>query len=504
MPDSERGVLSSATDGGVTAKHPDAEQVRLLVAPATANELNTARLRLIPIACFRIDDIRFKFDSSFVLPDVRDEMNAFAELRKLDPRIADAPISIFGHADPSFQGNFEPGSSTAQSGDDYNKTLSGRRAIAIYGLLVRDASIWNTLFTNHLGGDVWGEDSIRTMLDVTDPPDSSQSISSAPSSSNPGAADSARSAKVRDVANDVGQRQRLFLAYMDALCQNLKLDKTKDFLARGAGPDHKGDVQGCSRFNPLRLFSIEDEARFKQAFNDKDETTLKGDRDVKNGANRRVMILIFRKGSQVLPARWPCPTFKEGPSACKKRFWSDGDTRRSTHFPGSDHKFKGAKDTFACRFYQRLVDVSPCEEEIDFWVIRLLEAAPTPINERRPLANLPFSVTGVGGEISQFQGTTDSNGVLRIPVRDNPAVMQLLVAGQQLTVLGGSLEAIHPGDFGPFQRLSNLGFGRAELERGDLAGFVAAMQKFQELHGLPVEDQPSSQFLNKLHEFHGS
>src|SRR5713226_6140729 len=143
MADDKQGAIHSASDGGVLAKHPDPDPFKFLVAPATSNELNTARLRLLPIACFRIDDVRFKFDSSFVLPETQAEMKAFADLRKSDPRVDGAPISIFGHADPSFQGNFELASSTAESGDDYNKTLSGRRAIAIYGMLIRDAAIWN-------------------------------------------------------------------------------------------------------------------------------------------------------------------------------------------------------------------------------------------------------------------------------------------------------------------------------------------------------------------------
>jgi hypothetical protein len=354
-PGDKKGSIHSTSVGGVVGSHPEPDAFPLLVAPSTADESNTARLRLIPIACFRIDDVRFKFDSSFVLPDAKAEMNAFTDLRKKDPRVMGAPISIFGHADPSFQGNFERGSSTANSGDDYNKTLSGRRALAVYAMLIRDPSFWNALFSHHLGGDVWGEDSIRIMLDATDAGGGSSAASSQ------GSSGSAQNSRVRDIAHDAGQRQQLFLKYMDVLCGDLKLDKSADFLARGAGPDQKGDVQGCSRFNPLLLFNAEDEARFKTAFAKKDEAVLRGERDPNNSHNRRVMILVFRKGSQVLPAKWPCPTYKEGPAGCKKRFFSDGDTRRSTHTPGAERKFDDTHDTFACRFYQRISDNTPCE-----------------------------------------------------------------------------------------------------------------------------------------------
>ena len=139
MADDKQDAVHSSSDGGVVGRHPAADQFQFFAAPATGSEFNTAHLRLLPVACFRVDDVRFKFDSSFVLPGVQSEIGAFADLRQNDPRVKGAPISIFGHSDPTYQGNFELGSPTAQSGDDYNKTLSGRRAIAIYALLVRDA-----------------------------------------------------------------------------------------------------------------------------------------------------------------------------------------------------------------------------------------------------------------------------------------------------------------------------------------------------------------------------
>jgi hypothetical protein len=357
MPDDKKqGSIHSSSEGGTAGIYPAPDPSEFLVAPSTSTESNNINLNLFLTAYMCISDIRFKFDSSFVLPAVQAEMQAFSSLRKQNPQVMGSPISIFGHADPSFQGNFEVGSQYAKSGDDYNKTLSGRRAVAIYALLIRDPSFWNTLYAHHLGGDVWGEDSIRIMLDALGQGGSSGSGGSSQNSS-----DSAKNSRVHDIANDSGQRQQLFLQYMSFLCGDLKLDKSADFLARNAGPDQKGDVQGCSRFNPLLLFSSEDEARFKQAFADNDETTLRGERDPRNAVNRRVMILIFKKGSQVLPAKWPCPSYKDGTAGCIKRFWSDGDTRRSTHNSGAERKFELSADTLACRFYQRISgDKSPC------------------------------------------------------------------------------------------------------------------------------------------------
>jgi hypothetical protein len=388
MADGKNGTIHSATDGGVVAKHPDADPTELLVAPATSDESNRARLRLIPTACFRIEDVRFKFDSSFVLPEVQAEIKSFIELRKSDPRVLDAPVSVFGHADPSFEGNFEPGSSTAQSGDEYNKKLSGRRAIAIYALFVRDTSLWDDLYTNHLGSDIWGQDSIRTMLNSTNQESAIDDNT------------------VVNISNDSGKRKQLFLQYMNALCGDLKLDKGKDFLARGAGPDLKGDVQGCSRFNPLILFSQEDESRFKLAYQNKDQESL-AERNANNAPNRRVVVLIYKKGSQVLPSKWFCPTYKEGPAVCRTRFFPNGDKLRSTHFSGSDHKFedKDKHDTFACRFFQRISDGSPCNA---------IAPPPPPKVKRRILkitANLPVtqSVRGTGAVAPPFRYHTFSS-----------------------------------------------------------------------------------------------
>jgi hypothetical protein len=342
LPGDKQGSIHSSSEGGTVGSYPAPDSSEFLVAPATSSETNALNLNLFLAAYACVTDMRFKFDSSFVLPGVQTEMAALSSLRKSNPQIMGAPISIFGHADPSFQGNFEVGSSTAHSGDDYNKALSGRRAIAIYALLIRDAGLWDTLFANHLGADVWGQDSIRIMLGQTGQPNPDDNT-------------------VVNIANNSGQRQQLFLKYMNSLCGDLKLDKSADFLARNAGPDQKGDVQGCSRFNPLLLFSSEDEASFKQAFANNDQPTLRGDRDVRNAVNRRVMILIFKKGSQVLPAKWPCPSYKDGTAGCIKRFWSDGNTRRSTHNSGADRKFELSLDTFACRFYQRISgEQSPC------------------------------------------------------------------------------------------------------------------------------------------------
>ena len=312
-----------SSGGGVAGSHPDDELQPLLVAPTTESDSNLFTLEVTPVACWRVDDVRFAFDSSFVRAEVSDEIQRLKDLREQHKKmIAPSPgatavgvyppISIFGHADPT--------------GDDaLNKTLSGRRAMAVYGMLVRDTSIWNTLYNSPAVGDNWATAGAKQMmLDATG-------------------------------LSDDGNVTGLMKAYMDTVCgKDFVLDKQQDFLA-GTDPDGKGDYQGCSRFNPVLIFSKQESEKYAQ---DSDHT----DRDDENSPNRRVMVLLFRPGTQITASKWPCPRAKEGYSGCVKRFWSDADSRRFTQLPNDRRLFESTADTFACRLYQRLTDDSPCEK----------------------------------------------------------------------------------------------------------------------------------------------
>src|SRR5580698_11164862 len=66
----------TSSDGGVTGPHPAPSPLQVLAAPTTASDSNRVRMPLIPIACWKIEDIRFAFDSSFVTPDAAVEMQA--------------------------------------------------------------------------------------------------------------------------------------------------------------------------------------------------------------------------------------------------------------------------------------------------------------------------------------------------------------------------------------------------------------------------------------------
>ena len=374
--------LDSGSGGGVAGTHPEIKSAPVFVAPATAGQRNVIVNPLVPIACWRVDDIRFDFDSSFVLPEVADEMSALADLRDkhtlqvagsgpADPGVSiPPPLSLFGHADPT-------------GSDDYNKQLSGRRATAIYGMLTRTTSLWEKLYSQSLGGDAWGSRSIRTMLTTVDPTLS---------------ADSNRlQQQMSDSQSSSGARSSLFSSYMDQVCGTLKL-APDDFLGAGGDSGGKADYQGCGKFNPVVLFSQEEEQEFTNP--DKKEK-----RDAQNAPNRRVLGLLFRPGSKVNPSKWPCPRVSEGTSGCIKRFWSDGEARRSTHLSGKRRRFEKTNDTFACRFYHRISSDSPCERVENLIQIQLL------YEDQTPMANAQYKA--VFDETS-LTGTTDKNGMATI------------------------------------------------------------------------------------------
>jgi hypothetical protein len=356
MADELKGRVEFASNSGIFGSFPDLAGSFVPVGPATESQANRITTPLIPKACWKLEESHFEFDSSFVLPlSLTFDTGRLKALLDLHPN---SILSVFGHADPVGR-------------DEYNKTLSGRRALAIYALLVRDIAIWQELYDIHdtSGRDEWGLRSIQIMLNrvlpegraaklggnvdgVMDEPtrtklDEFQSLAPVPRTP---------FGPPREHRVDKTTFRALAKAYMDAICtddENVPFQlKKSDFLARGEDSGLKGDVQGCGEFNPLLILSqsrqrtLEDPARHK-------------DRNKANQPSRRVMILFFRPGSRVDPARWPCPRTKEGPSACRKRFFSDFQ-RRVANGP-EDREFEKTKDTFACRFYHRMVRASPCE-----------------------------------------------------------------------------------------------------------------------------------------------
>ncbi len=302
--------------GGRAATHPPQSPFRIFAATTTGREKNVIRQELVSIACWRLDDVRFTFGSSFVAPAARAEFEALARVCEAH---ATAPISVFGHADPVGE-------------DKKNKILSGQRAEVIYAILTHDAERWE-----------------RICKDAGWPATHMQEIAEALQFETIAAFQKANGLYEDGIAGP-RTRAKLFPQYFDYLFPKA-LPQTA-FLGLGASANGKGAYQGCGEFNPAMLFAKAENEEFVRSGNN-------AKRDEANAVNRRVIVLFFRPGTVIPGDKWPCPTATEGIDGCRRRFWSDGEKRRS--FQENPRKFEESFDTFACRFYHRLVVSSPCE-----------------------------------------------------------------------------------------------------------------------------------------------
>ena len=327
-------------ENSISGTHSAGPTASFSVTTTTDGSLkNTIRQRLVVVACWRLNNAVFEFDSSFVGPTIAPELAQLAGVFGANP---DCPMSVFGHADPT--------------GDDaYNKQLSGRRARAVYGLVTRDVAMWEDLFSKSFGNDVWGLRStqkiLQTLKDANGAPFYEGEID--------GRFGDLTDRAIRGFQNEnglpvdgvagPGTRAKMYSAYMDFLAGTLTIPKTS-FLDRGEDPDARRACQGCSEFNPIRLLPAADQGPQHA----KDPL-----RDERNASNRRVMIFFFREGTVVSAGDWPCPSTKDGPSKCLAQFWPDGETRRTP--TAVERNYPKDRHTMACRFYDHFARVSPCE-----------------------------------------------------------------------------------------------------------------------------------------------
>ncbi|MBP1597838.1 MAG: hypothetical protein H6Q05_3215 [Acidobacteria bacterium] len=477
----ETGSVIDSSDGSVSGTHPEAAAPVFRAAPTTTDEKNTIRPGLFPIACWRLEDIRFDFDSSFIRPDAAPDVKKLHDLVKAHKK---APLSVFGHADPVGQ-------------ETYNKMLSGRRAMSVYGMLIRDADIWERLYSKPYSGDNWGLPRIQSMLEAL----------GYTLADNDGLLRGGVSEALKQFQSDsegltahgylnAPTRKKLYVAYMDWLCgTDFKLEKSA-FLAQGADKDGRGDYQGCSEFNPVLIFSKAENKEFSKPENHKQRNAV-------NAPSRRVMVFLFRRGTKVNPEKWPCPKAEtEKVQECRDRFHSDGDKRLENR--DKRRTFSQDHDTFACRFYELLATGSPCEEIQDNWVLRVLISGSGPLPGRKPLANEPYILTGVGPKRPEIRGKTDPNGVLRAAVEDDTCKMMLTIAGLKITLDGGALQAMDSGDPAVKERLCNLGYGDADVDSWTDDTYEKALKKFQKDHKLSETGTADADTKQRLKEIHGS
>ena len=563
------GLFIDVTGGMVLAKHPERPQLPAGVAVTDSKtSFNTIRAPLLAIACWKLPDDFFAFDSSLVDPVSRQGFLKFFELRK-DLGVLDAdgktkllpPISIFGHTDPV-------------GSEIYNNVLSGRRSRAVYATLVHDVEIWEDLHKHPHGNDTWDVKAEQTMLG----PDSLKDANGAPYFDGPATGFSSpkwtaavkhfqtdKSAKVTGSFSTAADRAVLFDAYMNFLCtddQGVKtaLSKTDDFLAgntavekdKATGKDVatlRGDLQGCSKFNLQMVFAKDEEAKLGEKQRNED-----------NKINRRVVAYLFKPGSKIDPAQWPCPPVSLNDNAavkavakCAERFWSDkprGEKKKRVKGEPRRH-FKDTQDTFECRFYHGFGLRSPCEDKLKLWVIQLNKRGKD--GQRVPIPAARCVVkSGAEADAVVIRTDTSKDGLVHLPVVDDKTTMTLKIdafdapkplppgtklppgvtppvapaggdpeaeVGEdqffQITFDAGALEPLPQSgkaDLAVKQRLHNLGFGPADLSTWTDPDTKAAVQEFRAFRNKSIppnkplannDDMDEPDFRDALREEYG-
>jgi hypothetical protein len=507
------------TGEGKVAKHPARIHLPVLVAPSTdADTFNTIRHPLIAIGCMKLPDTNFDFDSTLVLPVAADKFQAFAKLRTdlTDKKTGEQPpASVFGHAD-------------SQGPNDYNSMLSAHRAAAVYAILTRDVALFDEV-RNHSAngvGTFWGDRGDRKMLSLVKDPETGAPYYTPPPEKSQRAkvtSDAIKRFQAHLGQSQTGaltpaQRKSLYGEYMDALCNidgtPYVMEKSKDFLARGAGDHGKGDYQGCGEINPVMLFSEDEEKKYKDPKNVKE-------RDQKNRHNRRVLVFVFRHGTKIDPKKWPCPHYGQQGfaqfAACKERRWSDYDRREKERL-AKPRWFEDHEDTFQCRFYHGIALKSPCEELASkLWNLRMAtldeHGKPHPLPGRRYVVK-----AGDAKAAAVVRGISGDDGVIPVPMFDEKGDMTLLFDGfgaaqtgevkmaegakpvkfgdddkwpdeddfLAYTLAGGTLKPLvvtEEDNTGVAQRLHNLGYGPPKPDEWPDGVLRDAINAWHRLHG---------------------
>ena len=466
----------AATGGGMTAQHAAVPRGPYRVAPTDGTEkFNAIRIPLVPVACWRLSDPAFAFDSSFVGPAFAPEL---AKLAALVAANAGCPASIFAHADPV-------------GSDDVNKTISDRRAIAIYAALTRQPDKWEELYSIAVDGDTWGTRALQAMLaTLKDASDTSYYGGAIDGEYGPNTKDAAKrfqgdAGLAADGQAGPATRKVLFGAYMDAVCSDPSgtrfTMKPEDFLGGAADPGGKMAMQGCSRFNPVVLLP------------NSEEGNSKGPRDADNASNRRVLMFLFRPRKTDL-SEWPCPRVNEGADACKGQFWPDGEQRRRNG--DALRLYKDTRDTMACRFYDRFARRSPCEggrQTTTPLVIRIVDQS------RRPRAGVAYRLN-VAGLI--YESVTDNDGFIRKYVPLASTTGTLVLDGESIALALAPLPAADDV-MGMQLRLSNLDYFAGVATGSMTPETEAALRDFQIDLGLPPTGKPDVATIAALERTYG-
>lgn len=302
-------------------------RVSLAIAPQTNN---TLRAPLETVACWRVGDGVFRHDHKVIHPSAKASFREFWEIRDRHP---EAPVALFGHADPT-------------GDDDHNHDLGAERAQAVYAVLNQDPDMWFELFA----------------------PDS-KALANLKAILGEYGYDSNESGYGPDTRSAV-------LRYMSDLGGGRSLEPF-DYLDDGAFA-----MQSCGEFNPV----VRPGKHLIKQLNTIERRSVQA-------VNRRVLAYFFIPGTYA-GERWPCPVAGEGTQKCRARFWSGASLRRrdpkepQQYWPrgakGQPRKpFQRSEQTFACRFYERMVRGHRCEL-VNPWRPKIDEPDPDPDPDPQP------------------------------------------------------------------------------------------------------------------------
>lgn len=280
-----------------------------------------------PLAVLTLGAVHFGFGSSFVLPAAAAKIAEFKQAIDKNPG---AGVAVFGHADPV-------------GGDDGNKKLSGRRAMSVYRLLTKNVEEWSKIASD----DKWDLRHTQAMLAHLQDKKQVPYYGGSVDGKNGPKTESAVKAFQQDNGlkpdGIAGPRThaKLYELYMGSICP--VTCKDEDFLGDPTDPKRQWACIGCGEFNPVLVFSREDDDKFRTSGD-------KSARDAKNAPNRRATVMLFPPASKG-PGNvvFPCPALDEGWSKCKEQLFEDADTRLK---PGeAERTWEKDKNTFACKFY---------------------------------------------------------------------------------------------------------------------------------------------------------
>ena len=89
--DSQGGAGSGGNSFG--AQHATPARQPLNVAPTDgSSKFNTIRIPLIPVACWRLNDPAFAFDSSFVSPSFKNELSTLSRIVAANREVPGSPL----------------------------------------------------------------------------------------------------------------------------------------------------------------------------------------------------------------------------------------------------------------------------------------------------------------------------------------------------------------------------------------------------------------------------